>query len=249
MIIIKDKDKLFFKFKDFCEHVLYFQRPLFLTTSTRWDRTSKSTQFAELILKAVDLPITEHLIDVTHLTIYDCEGNVSDQKKGNCCGAKESVLKDSKKNPSGYHRCWCSLNHDDDELWKITKRLFESDLVVFFGSVRWGQANGVYQRLIERLTWIENRHTSLRETNIVKDIAAGLVFFGHNWNVHNVLKIQKQVLKFFGFQVYEPLCLGWQWTENSLDETLSSYEQNAADFLKFKKNVVFQIKDNEFTFS
>jgi hypothetical protein len=35
------------------------------------------------------------------------------------------------------------------------------------------QANMYYQNLIERLNWIENRHTTLGESNIVKDIETG----------------------------------------------------------------------------
>jgi hypothetical protein len=109
------------------------------------------------------------LIDVPELKIFPCEGNIS-RKDGNSCGLLKSKLKDKDKNPSGEHRCWASLNNKTDELWKISKELFESDVVIFFSSVRWGQANMYYQNLIERLSWIENRHTTLGESNIVKDI-------------------------------------------------------------------------------
>ena len=147
------------------------EKILLLTTSNRWegsDDVPKSTKLAQLIqqrLAGKDVV----LIDVPKLHIYECEGNVSNSK-GNGCGKKDSVLKDKEKNPSGCHRCWASINNKDDELWKISKPLLESDAVVFFGSVRWGQANAIYSRLIERLTWLENRHTTLGESNILKDI-------------------------------------------------------------------------------
>ena len=163
------------------------------------------------------------------LKIFPCEGNVS-RKDGNSCGIKKALLENKEKNPSGYHRCWASLNNKSDELWKISKELFESDCVMFFGSVRWGSMNSYYQKLIERLCWIENRYTTLKEDNIVKDISAGLVLMGHNWNVENVLETQKAVLKFYGFNVSDKLCYYRQWTNNSSDETSEGYKEDAKDF-------------------
>jgi hypothetical protein len=201
------------------------EKVLLLTTSNRWEKsddTPKSTIIAQHIQKS--LAGKCNLIDVSKLRIYDCEGNVSDHIKGYHCGTKEAVLKDKTKNPSGCHRCWASINHKDDELWKISKALFECNAVVFFGSVRWGQANAVYSRLIERLTWLESRHTTLNESNIIKNIEAGVVFIGQNWNGDNVLKTQKQVLQFFGFKVPDILSWNWQYTKDTKDETKESYK-------------------------
>jgi multimeric flavodoxin WrbA len=205
---------------------------LFLTTSNRWkpEEKPKTTQIAYFIkdnIKNKNLKI----IETPSLNIHPCEGNIS-SKKGNGCGLKESLLKDKDKNPSGNHRCWCSLNNKDDELWKISKELFNSDCVMFFGSVRWGSMNSYYQKLIERLSWIENRHTTLGESNIVKNISAGLVVMGHNWNVSQVMEIQKQVLRFYGFKVEDKLCWSRQWTKDPSDETLSGYNK---DNIKFKE--------------
>ena len=61
-------------------------------------------------------------------------------------------------------------NVSTKRFWKISKELFDSNAVIFFTSVRWGQANMFHQKLIERLTWIENRHTTLGESNIVENI-------------------------------------------------------------------------------
>jgi multimeric flavodoxin WrbA len=205
---------------------------LFLTTSNRSglnaDDIPKSTQLAHHIQELVGMKKIE-IIEVPKLNIYICEGNVS-SAKGNGCGKKEAVLKNEEKNPSGYHRCWCSLNHKDDELWKISKSLFQSDCVVFFGSVRWGQTNSVYQKLIERLCWIENRHTTLKESNIVKDICAGIILTGQNWNGENVIETQKQVLKFYGFDVQNDISWNWQYTNNANDESKESYKKAIADF-------------------
>jgi multimeric flavodoxin WrbA len=205
---------------------------LFLTTSNRYEKNvddvPKSTQLAYHIQELLGMKKVE-IIEVPKLNIYNCEGNVS-SANGNGCGKKEAVLKDDNKNPSGYHRCWCSLNHKDDELWKVSKPLFESDCVVFFGSVRWGQTNAIYQKLIERLCWIENRHTTLKESNIVKDISSGIVLIGQNWNGANVIETQKKVLNFYGFKVEDEICWNWQYTNNANDESKESYKKAITEF-------------------
>ena len=208
---------------------------LLLTTSNRYQIPGedkdipKSTLLAQVVQKALgDKAI---IMDVSEMTIHNCEGNVS-RKDGNSCGPKDALLKDKAKNPSGYHRCWASINNDDDELWKITKDLFESDAVVFFGSVRWGQVNAFYQKLIERLTWIENRHTTLGEDNIVKDIDAGFICTGQNWNGQDVVGIQKQVHAFFGFKTPSELYWNWQFTKDENDESQRSYKASYAAFDK-----------------
>lgn len=170
------------------------------------------------------------IIDVPELLIFPCEGNIS-SKDGNMCGIKASLLKDEKKNPSGLHRCWASINNPKDELWKISKALFESDCVIFFGSVRWGQMNSFYQKLIERLSWLENRHSTLGEKNVLAKIDAGIIATGHNWNGKNVIKTQKDVLKFYGFKVVPQLCWNWQFTTPE-DESNASYKKAITAFQK-----------------
>jgi len=211
---------------------------LLLTTSNRWigdDEIPKSTQLAYRIKESIGEDIVT-ILEIPKLIIHSCEGNIS-TARGNTCGLKESILKNKTKNPTGYHRCWASINNKDDELWKISKKLFESDVVIFFGSVRWGQMNAYYQKLIERLSWIENRHTTLNESNIVKDIEAGIIITGQNWNGINVLNTQKDVLKFYGFNVPDYLSFNWQYTQDYKDESNKSYKNVINKFLK-----VFKLK-------
>lgn len=211
------------------------EKVLFLTTSNRggWavkelNEEPKSTKLAKAIQSYLGKSKCK-LIEVPDLKIYTCEGNVS-HMKGNDCGVKKSSLKDKDKNPTGNHRCWRNINNPDDELWKITKELFESDAVVFFGSIRWGQMNAQYQNLIERLTWLENRHSTLGESNIIKDISCGVIAIGQNWRGKEVLDVQKQVLTFFGFDVKDELCWNWQYTMNPKDETNKSYKESGKKF-------------------
>ena len=208
------------------------EKVLLLTTSNRWEgdkEQPKSTQLAEFVKKEIGNSV--EVIDVSKLTIHCCEGNVS-KMDGNNCGVKDAALKDKEKNPSGNHRCWASINNKDDELWKVSKPLFEADAIVFFVSVRWGQANSIYQKLIERLNWIENRHTTLEEDNIIEGKEAGIVVIGQNWNGTAVLDTQKKVLDFYGFNVPDELSFSWQYTDDALDETQESYKKAPEAFAK-----------------
>ena len=202
---------------------------LLLTTSTRYTRhtwdIAKTTQLALRIkahLKRKRKRVT--LLDVAQLKIHICEGNISG-KRGNNCGVPEARLRDSGKNPTGQHRCWASINNKDDQLYKISRELFRAQAVVFFVSVRWGQANSVYQRLFERLSWIENRVTSLGEAPIpqLKKLEAGIVLFGHNWNDAQVLKTQQQNFKWFGWKTPAALSFYWQYTRDAEQESPASY--------------------------
>ncbi len=219
--------------QNFKDHLKTKKKVLFIATSNRWEgsgEVAKSTQLANDIAKEMEW-VDIKVIDASKLKIYECEGNVSGLK-GNNCGVKKANLEDKEKNPSGCHRCWASINHKDDELWKISKEMLESDAVVFFISTRWGQANGIYQKLIERLTWIENRWATLGEDNIVANIEAGVVVIGQNWNSETVMETQKKVLSFFGFKVPTPLSIWWQYTNETDDETEDSYKQAPYAFQK-----------------
>jgi multimeric flavodoxin WrbA len=213
------------------KHLKDKNKILFVLTSNRWEghkETPKSSALAYKMQEELGKSVVT-VIDVSKLKIYDCEGNVSSQLS-NGCGVKESKLKDNGKDKTGELRCWCSYNNPDDELWKIVNELLISDAVVFFGSIRWGKMNGVYSRLIERLTWIESRHTTLGEDNIVKDIEVGVISIGHNWNGKEAVDLEKKVLTFFGFKTPNPLFWSYQWTTDSSDETKGGYVEDVKDF-------------------
>jgi multimeric flavodoxin WrbA len=214
---------------------------LLLSCSNRynWDDKNidipKSKILAEYI--ADELKDIAKLIDVSELKIFPCEGNVS-RRDGNSCGVIKAKLEDKEKNPSGNHRCWASVNNKTDELWKISKELFESDCVIFFSSVRWGSANMFYQNLIERLTWIENRHTTLGESNLIKNIQSGMISVGQNYNGEKVVALQKKIHEFYGFDVNNKFYWNWQYTDDVYDESQKSYK---AAFPAFTKD--FDLKD------
>ena len=207
------------------------KKVLFLTTSNRWEgynELPKSSIIAQEIasqLKSVEI------INVSKLKIFPCEGNVS-TKRGNTCGLKEAMLKNRSKNPTGNIRCWAALNNESDEMYKVANAIFEADIIIFFGSIRWGKMNSIYTELIERLTWLESRHTTLGESNLIKNKEAGIIATGHNWNGEEAIKLEKQVLKFFGFKSPDVLSFNWQWTNDKYDETKKGYLEDFGDFLR-----------------
>lgn len=232
---IKKDNKAYQKLVKCVEFLLTKEKVLFLTTSNRGEwviKNLKEEPKSTLLAKAIQNYLGKSkckLIEVPKLKIYPCEGNVSNQE-GNGCGIKKALLKNKQKNPSGEHRCWASINNPDDELWKISRELLDSDCVVFFGSVRWGQMNSVYQKLIERLTWLENRHTTYNEPNILKNISAGIVNIGHNWRCEEVNDLQKKVLYHFGFDVKDDICWSWQYTKDYYNESNESYKKDSKKF-------------------
>jgi multimeric flavodoxin WrbA len=209
-----------------------YKKVLLLTCSNRGEEVSKtqlpkSSILARVIHNNLD---NSTIIDVTKLKIYPCEGNVS-RMDGNVCGIKEALLDDPEKNPSGYHRCWASVHNPDDELWKVSKELFESDCVVFFASVRWGAANMFYQKLIERLNWINNRFIPYGEKNIIKDISSGFIIIGQHKYGDDIAELQYNNHEYYGFNVNKELY--WNWSAEDIeydDETLQGYLDSYPEF-------------------
>ena len=222
------------KIKTTIETLKRFDKVLFLTCSNRYKdiletQTPKSTILAEVISQKLD---NVTIINVPDLNIHPCEGNVS-REDGNKCGLKEALLKDKEKNPSGYHRCWASIHNPDDELWKISKELFESDCVIFFSSVRWGAANMFYQKLIERLNWINNRYIPYGESNIIKDTTSGFICVGQHEYADKICELQFENHKYYGFDAYEDLY--WFWNAEDIDyndETLQGYLESYPEFFE-----------------
>jgi multimeric flavodoxin WrbA len=214
------------------------KKVLLLSCSNRynWDENNIDIPKSKLLATYIheELGDNSTLIDVTDLKILPCEGNVS-RKEGNSCGVLKAKLKDKEKNPTGEHRCWVNINEKSDELWKISKELLESDAVVFFSSIRWGQTNMYYQNLIERLTWLQNRHSTLGESNIIKNIESGFICVGQNWNGENVNNTQMKVHEFYGFKVNKDLYWNWQYTKDYNDESLKSYKDSHKKFIKDTK--------------
>ena len=217
---------------------------VFLTTSNRWEgekELPKSSIIADELKKRLD---NVDIINVSKLKIFPCEGNVSTHK-GNTCGVKDALLKTN--NPNKFIRCWASVNNKSDELHKVANAIYDADIVIFFGSIRWGKMNAIYSQLIERLTWLENRHATLGESNLLKDKECGIVAVGHNWNGEEAVKLEKEVLGFFGFKTPNQLSFNWQFTKDKFDETKKGYKDDYSTFLK-EFNFVETLNESLFRF-
>jgi multimeric flavodoxin WrbA len=135
-------------------------------------------------------------------------------------------------NPDKFIRCWASINNTTDEMHKVANAIYDADIIIFFGSIRWGKMNAIYTQLVERLTWLENRWTTLGESNLLKDKETGVIAIGHNWNGKEAVKLEKEVLGFFGFKTPDVLSFNWQYLQNADDETQSGYKKAYATFMK-----------------
>jgi multimeric flavodoxin WrbA len=207
---------------------------LFLTTSNRWEGEKTPPRSSQLAASLKDRINDCEIIDVSKLKIFPCEGNVS-IPAGNSCGVLKAALKDKDKNPTGNIRCWASINNPTDEMHIVANAILESDIIVFFGSVRWGKMNAIYTHLVERLTWLENRHRTLGESNLLAEKKVGVVAIGHNWNSKESVALEKEVFEYFGFKTPSELSFNWQWTQDSSDESQRGYKADYAGFLrKFK---------------
>ena len=217
---------------------------VFLTTSNRWEgekELPKSSIIADELKKRLN---NVDIINVSKLKIFPCEGNVSTHK-GNTCGVKDALLKTN--DPNKFIRCWASVNNKSDELHKVANAIYDADIVIFFGSIRWGKMNAIYSQLIERLTWLENRHATLGESNLLKDKECGIVAVGHNWNGEEAVKLEKEVLGFFGFKTPTQLSFNWQFTKDKFDETKKGYKDDYSTFLK-EFNFVETLNESLFRF-
>jgi len=202
---------------------------LFLTTSNRWEGEKELPKSSIIANKLAKQLKSVEIINVSKLKIFPCEGNVSN-KEGNGCGVKAAMLKSN--NPDKFIRCWASINNPTDEMHKVANAIYDADIIIFFGSIRWGKMNAIYTQLVERLTWLENRHTTLGESNLLKDKETGVIAIGHNWNGKEAVKLEKEVLGFFGFKTPDVLSFNWQYLQNADDETQSGYKKAYATFMK-----------------
>ena len=220
---------------------------VFFTTSNRWIEHKENPKSSQLALDIRSKLTNCEVIDVSKLKIFTCEGNVS-SKDGNGCGIKAALLKDDKKNPNKFIRCWASVNNPTDEMYVVANKIYDADIVVFFGSIRWGKMNSTYTHLIERLTWLENRWSSLGESNLLKEKEVGIVAMGHNWNGQDAVELEKEVLRYFGFKVPKELSFNRQWTNDPTDETLSGYKKDFKEFLE-EKTIIDSLKESLTDFS
>jgi hypothetical protein len=104
---------------------------------------------------------------------------------------------------------------------------------MFFSSVRWGSANMYYQKLIERLNWINNRYIPYGESNIIKDTTSGFICVGQHQYADDICELQYGNHKYYGFNADKDLY--WYWNAEDIDyndETLQGYLESYPEFFE-----------------
>jgi hypothetical protein len=90
-----------------------------------------------------------------------------------------------------------------------------------------------YQKLIERLNWINNRFVPLGESNIIKNIDSGFIIIGQHQYGNEIVQRQYENHDYYGFNVNKKLY--WYWNAENVeydDETLEGYIESYPEFFK-----------------
>lgn len=123
---------------------------------------------------------------------------------------------------AGQYRCWAhKLSHDNpenyggaDEMGLIYDNIAWADIVIFATSVRWESHSAVLQKVIERLTTIQNRHVVYNEPNSLLGKKCGVVVTGHNAKAQSVASHLLEVFQWIGFHTEFFYQVVWQKTQN-----------------------------------
>jgi hypothetical protein len=88
-----------------------------------------------------------------------------------------------------------------------------------------------YQKLIERLNWINNRFIPYGEENIIKNISSGFIIVGQHEYGDDIAELQYNNHEYYGFEVNKELY--WNWSAEDIeydDETLQGYLDSYPEF-------------------
>lgn len=182
---------------------------LIISTTTHRDKsTSKMvlSHISDVLNKKHDVDF----IDANDLHIVPNQSCYSD-------GGKNCASPDA-----GKYRCWAhKLSHENpddykgkDEMGIIYDALEWCDLVIWGTSVRWGSHSALMQKIIERMTNIENRVVVYGEENYVKGKKCGVVVTGNNYESDSVANHLAQQLGWFGFETDPGWTFTWQKSQD-----------------------------------
>jgi multimeric flavodoxin WrbA len=123
---------------------------------------------------------------------------------------------------AGKYRCWAhKLSHDDpeafggaDQMGVLYDGFAWADIVVFATSVRWESHSAILQKVIERMTTLQNRSTVYGERNPLAGKRCGVLVTGHNAKAQSVASHLIEVFQWLGFESCFFYQAVWQFTEN-----------------------------------
>lgn len=123
---------------------------------------------------------------------------------------------------AGAYRCWAhKLSHENpsayggrDEMGVLYDGFLWADTVVFATSVRWESHSAILQKIIERMTTLQNRAVVYGEPNPLSGKRCGVVVTGHNAKAQSVASHLLEVFQWLGFDTAFFSQLVWQRTQN-----------------------------------
>lgn len=156
---------------------------------------------------------------------------------------------------AGKYRCWAhKLSHDEphkfggaDQMGVVYDAYEWADCVVFGTSVRWESHSAILQKIIERMTTLQNRNVVYCEPNPLNKKRCGVVVTGHNSMAQKVAAHLLRVFEWLGFtdSIYNQIV--WQASLNIHSEVPDvSDEPSLNKFLKTEDaaNQIFCFVDN-----
>jgi len=123
---------------------------------------------------------------------------------------------------AGKYRCWAhKLSHDDplkyggrDQMGALYDTFDWAEIVIFGTSVRWQSHSAILQKIIERMTTLQNRNVVYCEANPLSGKRCGVVVTGHNSMAQNVAAHLLRVFEWLGFNTHIYNQIVWQPSSN-----------------------------------
>lgn len=138
---------------------------------------------------------------------------------------------------AGRYRCWAhKLSHENpdayggaDQMGVLYDGFRWADVVVFATSVRWESHSALLQKIIERMTTLQNRATVYGEPNPLSTKRCGVLVTGHNAKAQSVASHLIEVFQWLGFESCFFYQMVWQFTENLHSEVPMTTDLPALD--------------------
>lgn len=127
---------------------------------------------------------------------------------------------------AGKYRCWAhKLSHENpsqyggkDEMGVLYDGFEWADVVIFGTSVRWQSHSAILQKIIERMTTLQNRNVVYCEPNPLQNKKCGVVVTGHNSMAQGVADHLLRVFEWLGFSTHIYYQFVWQKTTDIQSE-------------------------------
>lgn len=214
-----------------------------ISTTTNLLENSTSAYVLERVLKIISERKNKvNMIDAGRLHIVE---NLS------CYANGGSHCADPK---AGKYRCWATYESIEDpekhggidEMPVIYDGIDESDIIIFSTSVRWMSHSALFQKIIERMNTLENRHSVYGEKNPLSGKKAGIIVVGQHYQSQKVAGSLSETMTLLGFQCSNSSIFSWQKSHNMNEEQAEKTNiSNVAKYIETKegKNQMFEFID------